>query len=453
MFRIDLRAFALFRTLTGILLAYDAIDKIVRFRAFFSDFGVLPRAMFVQNAEWSTFHSLFLASDHPVFTIGLFLAQAACGLMMVAGLRPRLAALIGWIIFVSGNVRNPMIVYGADQIMRSVLLIAALCPLDKASFSRREGFVSVPGATLIIQVIIMYFLTGFFKTGPEWVQDYSATHYTLRLNTYSSAFGRYLLDYPGLLKVLTIAVYWLEVAGIWLLLVPARIWWLRTAVILALWGFHFGTAVTMNVGFFPFISIAVTAALLPAGLFDRLQGLPAAEVAKDLTQRAPANATGSVFLVFLLVWNGVFLAGKNPLQVPGLNDLGRHTFLWQHWNMFAPSPNKATGWIVVPGVLETGEAVDVLNLAKGVPSEAMPEDLNAHLGGARWVRFFTYLIFEPIPEQHLYYGKYLCRRWHVAFPETKLKRFEIKSFLGVSNKDLGVDPPVSRTVWTHECYR
>ena len=96
-------------------------------------------------------------------------------------------------------------------------------------------------------------------------------YYTLCLGQLSTPLGESLLQYPGLLIVMTRIVLAIEAIGALLLIAPIWTTRLRLAGIHLLGALHVGFGVFMaNLGLFPYIDGLVLIALIPPVFWDRL---------------------------------------------------------------------------------------------------------------------------------------------------------------------------------------
>lgn len=148
-FGIDVRALAAFRIgLAGILLI-DLWNRSYDLVAHYSDAGILPRLarmeLYDHGAAQRLWWSLHMASGEVVFQFALFAVAAACALGLLIGYRPRLMSLFSWILLVSLQNRNPMLLQGGDVLLRSLVLwsiflpTGAVCSVDSAGVASGAG--------------------------------------------------------------------------------------------------------------------------------------------------------------------------------------------------------------------------------------------------------------------------------------------------------------------------
>jgi len=121
-----------------------------------------------------------------------------------------------------------------------------------------------------MQVVFVYWFTVLYKTGPEWRADGTAVYYALNVDKMVTPIGQYLLQFPGLLKPLTHAVFWYEVIGPLLLFSPVFTGPIRTLTIVGFALFHLGIASCMKIGIFPYIGTLSMLGLLPPWFWEKI---------------------------------------------------------------------------------------------------------------------------------------------------------------------------------------
>src|SRR5215813_4743976 len=216
-YSLDLRSLALFRIALGAVLLGDLIWRALDLTVFYTDFGVLPRAVLLDKFTPAPRFSIHLISGQLAFQAVLFLIAALFHIMLILGIRTRLAAFASWFMLVSLQTRNPVILQGGDVYLRVLAFIAILLPLsalysvdaalssDKMERIESRDFAhfSTPGLALIAQVSLVYIFAVLLKTAPEWRRDFSAVYYALSIQQMSTPLGTLLLHFPKLLSWLT----------------------------------------------------------------------------------------------------------------------------------------------------------------------------------------------------------------------------------------------------------
>lgn len=576
-FGIDLRSLALFRAgLGGVLLVF-CLNSFGDLLAFYTDWGMVPRdwAMVVSGA-WRV--CLHCANGESWFAAFLIAVESLSALALMLGYRTRLASVLSFILHGSLLNRNALPTIGGDTLMMCLLFWAMFLPLaarwsvDAALATneppRKNLHLSYASAGLIIQVLSVYFFSAILKNAPVWWPDGTAVYYTMQLDRYASPLGQQLLAFPLLMQALTYFVYFLELLGPLLAFSP---WFqrpLRFAVMLCLMGMHTGFIFFMEIGHFPYVSLASNTVLLggwfwdwaarrrdhgrsirifydrdcgfclkscllfqtflvlpraeirPAQDFERSRALMdanyswvvidhddvahtkwpaftallrhsllfswlyrlaaarlwvrpgnavydfvgrhrsrfAAVSARLLPQREvqfetgrAAQALALVALITLFVWNlgTIKVVPERTLELlaPPLRILR----IDQLWNMFAPMPLRRDGWMVIPGKLEDGSQVNVLQpeqpLSYDKPYQLSQthEDIRWHtLRGRMWEREYRY--------GRVFFARYLCRNWNLnALPGQRLVSLKLEYVVEETLPDYQTPQLERQVLWTHAC--
>lgn len=278
-FGADLRSLAAFRVAIAFIVIMDMIARWPNIRIHYSDEGVLPRSLAVDNfVRWRW--SLSLANDLYEFQAALVLLTIAAAACLLLGYRTRLMTVVVWILIVSIQVRNPFVLSGADSLLRVLLFWAMFLPLGAVwSIDRRRQrdpapidprFLSFATIGIFLQIAFMYWFTAALKSSPEWRSDGTALYYALGAGHITKPFGEWLHQFPELLRVMTYASLGLEIVTPILLFLPFAFGPLRTFAVASLMLFHLGIYLTMDVGIFPWTSALCMLCFLPAWFWDTL---------------------------------------------------------------------------------------------------------------------------------------------------------------------------------------
>src|SRR5262245_12702263 len=118
MFGLDYRSLALLRMgIAGVVLA-DLYFTSFDLRAFFTDEGVLPRGMMRYTLGAVDTLCLHALRGEAWFQYAMFAVEAVLALLMLVGYRTRAMTIACWVMYCSRQARNPLIVFGADIILR-----------------------------------------------------------------------------------------------------------------------------------------------------------------------------------------------------------------------------------------------------------------------------------------------------------------------------------------------
>mgnify|MGYP001014330523 CR=1 FL=1 len=219
--------------------------------------------------------------------------------------------------------------------------------LGLASLDQRSGRVppsadrllSGAGAALLLQVAMMYVVTGFAKSGPLWASG-DAVSYALHAPEYATSFGEYWLRHPSLLRAITHATLWMERLGWLLAFSPIANTTCRMLAITTFVGFHLGLAACLSIGLFPLFSIVGWMAFIPSRVWDRA-GSKATSTATPTGAVSRAVDVAAIAVMAFFIWTVVY---QFELGVPYPTPFRRVAELLPiraAWSMFAPDPPRA----------------------------------------------------------------------------------------------------------------
>jgi len=281
LFGADLRSLAALRIATALILILDLCQRATDLEAHYSDFGVAPRSLVIDNlgSRWFvSFH--FLSGAWQVQAL-LFLLAGILACALLIGYRTRIATVGCWIFWVSLIVRNFHVVAGGDMLLRAVLFWSMFLPLG-AHYSVDRAWARFPGklpkrvvswgtAAFTVQILILYWASVFAKSGAEWWGEGSAVYYALSIDYITTPLGQWLLHLPApVLRLATWSVLAFEFLGPALLLVPWLTGPVRTLVVFGFVALHLAFFFTLLIGLFPLIAIASMLFFLPSWFWDRL---------------------------------------------------------------------------------------------------------------------------------------------------------------------------------------
>ncbi len=278
-FGADLRSLAALRVVLALLVLADLALRATDFYAHYTDDGVLPREQLLAGGllDTSAFSFAF-ANGQPLFMVLLFGATALAALSLLVGYRTRLSTVVVWVLLMSIQWRNPLLMNGGDTLLRLLLFWGMFVPLGaywsldhlRRAPSRRPAmlYFSLGTVGLFMQIAFVYVFTVILKSGDEWRVDGTALYYALQLDQLVTPFGAFLAQFPNLLKAMTFGTLGLEAFGPLLLFIPFFIGPVRTAVVLAFMSLHYGIWMSMELGLFPWISSFCMVCFLPSWFWD-----------------------------------------------------------------------------------------------------------------------------------------------------------------------------------------
>jgi predicted DCC family thiol-disulfide oxidoreductase YuxK len=278
---LDFRSLALFRVGIGAIILVDLFFRAQDINVFYTDFGVLPRADFINfvgNIYQVSFHN---ANGFWQFQMILFCVAAFFAVMLMVGYRTRWATFASWLLLGSLHARNPSIFHSGDGLMRLMLFFGLFLPLgacysvDKAmdnGENPRQGYKIFNGATLAFvgQVIIMYVFAAIAKKAVEWTDQGTAVWYALNIDQLVTPIGKLFLPYHDLLWLLSFGTLYLEALGPILFVAPVWSGPLRTLGVLLFVGLHIGFGLCLDLSIFAWIDSFVLMALMPSWFWDKV---------------------------------------------------------------------------------------------------------------------------------------------------------------------------------------
>ncbi|WP_226479679.1 HTTM domain-containing protein [Natrinema amylolyticum] len=434
---IDPRALGAFRIGLGLVILLDLLVlRAPGLGTFYTDAGILPRSALEELsptlARWSL-HALSGSVWVQALLLTVTVVLAAC---LLVGYGHRLAAVGSALLLTSLHARNPYLVNGGDTILISLLVFAALLPLDarwavrprrREHSSARESrtdrrVISTATAVLLLHVVVIYAINAVLKfRSDEWLSGI-AVQRIFRLESFTAYLGPTVAEYPALLT----AINWLWIAvlsaSVLLVLTTGR---LRAATVAAYVGAHLGMAATMRLGIFPFVMVTAVLVFLPPPVWDRLEHFVSTTgMAHRLGALATSGGTGgtgeierpsapsrgerveagsassesvisprvrrgtrlaaSVLLVCLfLAAAGWQVAAAGLVDTP---DAGDDSALESaSWAFFAPNPPNTDSWYVVEATDGSGSSTDLLR-GGPVTFDGRPDDADRY-SSTLWDRY------------------------------------------------------------------
>jgi len=439
--RTDVAPVALFRIVFGLLAVNWFWQLLPNLTQFFTDQGMLPRANQVDSfgASFTLLNAAGTTWQVAIFWVAALLAAAA----LTVGFHTRTASFVTFIALASFSLRNPLMGDGSDQVFRmSAFWLGFTAAGDRWSVDAwlraRHGDPpsglgwALPIRILELQFAWIYLATGLEKMGGGLWRDGLAVYYSLQLeHTFARPWDAPVAGLVDLTRVATTVTLVTELAFLPLAFIPYLRRLGRLVAVLMAAGLHVSIALFMNVGNFPLVMLAGLIPFLPApwvrAFVARLR-LPASTAARLRRPAAralgllrPAAGAGPLVAVrWAGPWPGVgsvalallaltvfstslpaYIAVPRPAPV---DDVLRYADLMQKWNMFAPNPVTADGWMHVPAVLADGTQLD---LATGGPPSDAP--LFADPLYSRWTKVTEWIASPDGVPYRQEYSRMYCR--------------------------------------------
>jgi hypothetical protein len=483
----DLAPLSLFRILYGVQLFNWIWQLYPNLGAYFTDEGVLPRrALMVTYADRFSLLNLL----GPWWQVAIFwvLALVVAALLTV-GWRSRLMSFLAFVVVTSFSFRQPLMLDGSDFVFRLVPLWmtfsdpGARYSLDAMARSARgertgRGF-ALPVRILELQIAWIYLATGLEKmTGTLWPGGL-ATYYSLQLeHTFGRALAKPIATNDVLARLMTWGTLVFEIGFLPLAMLPSRVTRLLAVAMAA--SLHLGILVLMNVGNFPVIMLSTLVLFLPeqwvdefvSGVTSRFRARlrPRVVALADGVAHAAADALpsplvlpremrefnrrvggGALVAVAALAFLTAVPSSLEVIRPKGqLRDVLRFFAVDQRWDMFAPEPARADGWLRIPATLSDGTTLDLLT--KG-PADDSDERYSDPLY-SRWTKVTERIASTGYTDYRLEYARSICRvhNLHLGPGDVPITTFEIH-YVERLIRPPGEGPPTFRDImlWTHRC--
>ena len=485
---LDLRSVGLLRIGIAVCLLIDLVGRAMDLEAHYTDAGLFPRDAAIETADaWHI--SLHFANGQYVFQAILFALAAVSAICLLLGVKTRLAAIASWLLIVSLQNRNFIILNGADVLLRMILFWSLFLPLGaRFSIDRLRGTSRPPAETnwvansgtvfFALQFMLVYIFAGLIKSEiPAW-REGTGLAYALRSPEFVEPLGMKVVENVTAMRALGGLVIYGELFGSLLLLLPVWNAAARIAVVVSFSALHLLIASTMSVGMFPLVGIVAASAFLPSVFWDRATRIvrerapslvhgverlsswlrppvrarldPLPERPHSVLRRGTTAAFGGACMVLVLLCN---LASFRPLPflIPQkLQWITPMLRLEQRWDMFA-APLTAGGWFVIPARLTSGAEVDLATMKPAVSWDEPPLVADTY-ANARWKKYFMNISIPPYSQHRLLFGRYLCRAWNETHPGAQsLEAFKIYFMRQAVEPWRKPYPAQKQMLWQHEC--
>jgi hypothetical protein len=439
----------LFRIVYGFLLLVSLLQFGPDLRVFFTDDGFLSRQS--ASAFWpGRFSVLSLLTEGWQVAIFWALSLVVAVLLMV-GYRTRLSCALAFIAVISFQHRNPLILYGADVVLRLLafwLIFTAAgdrfsvdSALRRARGQQVSGFgPAFPIRIMQLQIAWIYLATGLEKlAGQAWL-DGTAAYYALQHAFYGRASVWPLPLVERLSRPATWGALGIELGFLPAVFLPLFQPYARLVAVIAAAMLHVGILLFMNVGNFPLIMLAALIPFLPPAAVHRLMrpgrsadpSRPAASQAAGMlaswrpVSMAALGCVAAASFATALPTNVIRHQLPAPISVR-LDSIG----LTQSWRLFAPNPTRTEAWIRAPGRLADGSLVDLVD-QWGRPEPRDPRPLSESGSTeprfsplyTRWVKVHRHMSSD---RYRLEYAQMYCRlrNHHIGPGESPLESLDL----------------------------
>ncbi|MFA9415222.1 hypothetical protein [Natrinema sp. HArc-T2] len=497
---IDARALAAFRLVLGSLLLFDVLHRSQYLETFYTDGGVLPRSLLVEQYAPGKY-SIHALSGEPWLQVVLFGCAAVSATALLVGYRTRIATVCSVVLLFSVHFRNPFVLNGADRLLRELLLLGVFLPLgnrwaidtldessgysdlerddESAVRSGSDVRITTPAtAAILVHVVVMFVNNAVLKaTGDTWHSG-EALGYALRLDHLTILLGDAVVNYPLVLTTGTYVWTGLVTGAPLLLLLAGR---LRIAYVSAFIAAVTGLALSMAVGLFPVVLAGAFLLFLPPRVWDTLEHIISIAVdrvgvlergraaIRGAASRMGRSSTGgsvsslsfslspptrrrarqcwSLVLVCVLaivvLWSGVLLGEAHAIEPVDSTVPDDY-----QWTMFAPNPSSSYGWYVVAGHVDGGEDIDVLRGA--TLRTDRPPDASDAFPGFRWRKYLNSLFDSDVRAER--FATAMCEH-STAHADTSITNVTVTYTEQPIALEGATPPPETVTVVEQSCSR
>lgn len=429
----DLRALALMRIVTALLIIADLLIRGGDLAAHYTDKGLWP-AELVHTFSWQQgYWSFYNFSDNVSWVLSLFVIHFIAALFLLIGYQTRIACILVWLLTISLHNRNLFILQSGDDLLRLLLLWGCLLPWNQRySLDSRKTKSGSQGINLsymgyLLLIISVYLFTAALKTSAEWHQEGSAIYYALSLGQMRLPFtGDWLYGQPELMRWLTHLVLYIEWIIPLLILFPSKKGYLRLLAFLLIIIIHTGIGLSLYVGLFFLIGMASAIGLLPSFVMDGFEKIFKIKSNQTLNQKPENNLFKtiqnsicvSIIVICLVInfsnfkWFDYELRTEFTYPANALR-------LNQNWGMFSPSVLKMDGWFVYYGIDSLGRQWDLRQNTDFV-NFTMPKHIVSLYKSDRWRKLAEnmqdnrYTFLRPL------YCKYVLKTWNAHHPEKQI---------------------------------
>lgn len=484
----DLRALALFRISLGLTLIYDLVIRLKDLTEHYTDLGIVPRSVLENTFPYNAFPYIYMITGSSVGTIILFSIHILLAIFLILGLYTKFVTPLVWYFTISLHLRNLLVCFGGDVFLHVLFFWAMFLPLgDKWSLDsfltkkeekdNSKSILSFGTIALTLQIAILYIISTEHKYSPEWRDDGSAVYYALSYDLYLRPLGKIIYDLhmDGLLKLITISVYWLERVGPFFLFCPIYTSGFRLLVILLIVLMHIGINLCLNVGYFGLVSCIAMIPFLPTIYLDKFCSLIQNNIKvfpsilndflnpikvkygnkliePDIVPLELKNILISLCFYYVCIQNLANIQPKTFIVPKEFSHIAKVVFLEQNWGMFTPASLKSNWWLVMPGKLKDGSIIDVFKQGKldWEKPFLVEETFKSYRTSVYLNNLFAYSSNWHTNLSN--YGDFLCTNWNSKHDKKKaLKEFEVYYIFEDNLRNYKSGFPQRRLCWKHFC--
>ncbi|MDY6780176.1 MAG: HTTM domain-containing protein, partial [Halobacteria archaeon] len=175
--------------------------------AFYTDRGVLPTSTLTARYPVLNRISLHALSGDVWFQVLVFVVTGVFAALVVVGYRTTLVTAVSWVLLLSLQLRNPLVLNGGDGLFVRLFFWGTLLPLGERwsidaarrgeAYTQRERVASVASAGLLTQVVVVYAVNAVLKLrGDLWLSG-DAVRYVFSLDQFTVLLGEFVARTRG----------------------------------------------------------------------------------------------------------------------------------------------------------------------------------------------------------------------------------------------------------------
>jgi hypothetical protein len=273
---VDARPLALFRIALGVVLLFDLWPRFAGLSDFLTDDGVFPRELLPKPLLWS----LFNFAGSTTTALLLLIAGAIATVAFTLGVFTRVSTFVCWVFWVSVHRRVPVIHTGGDAMADIMLFFGLFADLSgrwsldaRRKGSRAEVMAFVPRLMAAVPACL-YLETARMKLrlgGAQWLFG-PVIFQHMHTNGWIRPLGVALGEHPALCALATGSTIVFEFGIPLLHFAPV---WVRPTRVLAVAchvGLQVGILLTMKVGSFTYVMLALTTLWIQPEWLDAIGG-------------------------------------------------------------------------------------------------------------------------------------------------------------------------------------
>jgi hypothetical protein len=341
--------------------------------------------------------SLHFMSGSFGFEVLLFVIHATVIVLFTLGVKARWTVTACWILEISLQRRNPLVLDASDSILTIFLLWSALLPLDSANLKEKsnQDISSWGTGGYILQLFLIYFFSSILKIQSGLWLDISsggAVYYGLQ-DAFTSPLAELLVSWPrSIAGVLSLGVVVFEFLAPLIYVFARRPARLRTPLVVSFMMFHLGIGLLIGIWKFAALSMILWIPLIPGRWWK-------SELMASARPRwLPSIFDGitAVSLLFLAMMGALYSTGMIPHDwISRINPVLSTLDFDQNWSMYTNNALKNPVGIEFRATSTEGEErVIFINGITQNPS-------------VRWYNYLGGIAYrEKILANHL--AQYLC---------------------------------------------